>query len=94
MSAKRFHRVPAATNQRSTYAYQIPSDLTPAGAYRPPVIEHSGTAGHELEVRLHLPAGQVVNARVPLTAGPDTVVHWGRITDTLGLQLRLRSENR
>lgn len=84
LSIGRYLRVPASSSAQVEYAYQVPVDLTPRGVYRLRVLKQPGTAGHELEVRLTLPADAKLRSASPgLEREGDTLVFQGRLTRNL-----------
>jgi hypothetical protein len=86
---ERYYRVPATGRAQFTYAYQIPVDRNPPGEYRLRVVKQPGTAGHAIEVRLHLPNGLSASPNVPMVREGDMLVYRGALTTTLDLQVQL-----
>ena len=58
------------------------------------MIKQPGTAGHDLELRLHLPAGLAAAPSLPMTTDGDALVYRGRLTETLDLRLRFDPDGR
>jgi hypothetical protein len=86
---ERYYRIPAGGQRGFVYTYQIPVDANDEGEYRLRVVKQPGTAGPELEVRLHVPEGTRLVANVGLADEGDSFVYRGALTANLELHAQL-----
>jgi hypothetical protein len=67
--------------------------VNPPGRYRLHVFKQPGTAGHAIEVRLHLPAGAEASSSAssgqPLTRDGDALVYRGALNRPLDIMVNL-----
>ncbi len=82
---EQYHRIAAGTEAGFVYGYQIPIDRVVPDGYRLRVVKESGTAGHAIVVRVHLPAGVNADASVEMEREGDALVYRGHLTADLDL---------
>ncbi len=82
-----YYSIPASERRGFTYTYQIPIDAGRPDRYRLRLIKQPGTAGHEVEVFMHVPEGSAPISNVPTVREDDALVYRGRLTQNLDLYL-------